>query len=961
MPNRRSASALAIALYEALDGATFLPPDIRPLGDMDANDAPSGAGEALAALGPPLSDATRIGTLASLVMKFHESRGGLPPASALVAARELARLLDQAALSGGADWDSLPGLVTDADIAHHWEDSVRFLDIVRKIWPDWLEAQGVMDPFARRIAAAEALAVHWQAVPPAGPVVIAGSTGATPDTRILMKAAMDLKQGCVVLPGLDLEMETSEIRRTPSHPQYALAGTLNALDLDLTDIPVWPGADETVAGKARRRLVHEALAPAAATADWLDRLEQLSEDDSLEAFTANALTGLTLIEAEDEAEEAISAALLMRETLETPGRTAALVTPDAGLARRVSALLKRWGIMVAPSSGTPLLQTPPGSFVALILDWALDPGDPVALCAVLKHELARFDEADVLVLERCILRGPRRWTDLADLEAHIPQRVQAEKTSPYSPLDEDTGQIAARLIAELNQSCGHALEPFKSETIDGPVAVQTLAALASSISPGADLWSGEDGAGTGQMLEAFAELAAPLGALPTHTLPGLMETVAMDRSVRPSAPDHPRLAIWGDLEARLQSADRIILAGLDEGVWPQRPAADAFLPRRFRQTLGLESPEARLGLSAHDFAQLACAPDVVMLRSKRRDDAPAVTSRWIWRLRTLAEGALGPDEARRQLGPEPGYDPRLWADALGKVDPLPNEFSSEPKPSPPLSARATQFSVTRINTLQRDPYAIYAEFILALSELDPLNAELDARQRGTATHEALERYEDEGTEKSAPRLLTLLEDELRLAGESEDTLAGSRAVNRRKIGEYLDTWRTPRLDSIEGKPVLEASGKLKLTIGEMNFTLSAKADRIDRLKAGGLSIVDFKTGAAPSNKQIGAGLEQQMPLQALIAQEGEFKGVTSGEVTELNYVAFKAEFKSTQIKGANKPPETPSELATLAKDGLIRLIDMYNDPTRPYLSAPRTQFIKYESAYTRLARRAEWAGDTSDE
>jgi len=80
----------------------------------------------------------------------------------------------------------------------------------------------------------------------------------------------------------------------------------------------------------------------------------------------------------------------MRETLETPGKTAALITPNASLARRTSALLKRWNVTVPPSAGIPLLRTQAGSFLALVLEWALDPGDPVNLCAVLKHPL--FDE-----------------------------------------------------------------------------------------------------------------------------------------------------------------------------------------------------------------------------------------------------------------------------------------------------------------------------------------------------------------------------------------------------------------------------------------------------------------------------------------------------------------------------------------------------------------------------------------
>ena len=958
VPNRRSASALAIALYEALRSETALLPDIRPLGEIESGEAPIGTAEALAGLGPPLSEATRIGALASLVVKFYDSRGGLPPASALAAASELARILDQAALSGTVDWDSLPDLVEDADIAHHWQDSVAFLEIVRRHWPDWLTDQGAMDPFARRLAAAKALADHWRGNPPDGPVIIAGSTGATLDTRVLMQAVTRLEKGCIILPGLDQGIAVTEILATPSHSQHALARTVKSLNLLPKEIPAWPGSDETGTASARRRLIQEALAPAAATADWLERLKTLAENDSKEDFTKKALTGLTLIEAEDEAEEALYAALMMRETLETEGRTAALVTPDAGLSRRVSALLKRWGVDVTPSSGTPFLQTHPGSLIALTLDWALDPGDPVLMCAIMKHPLATFDLTRVSVLERCVLRGPRRWTNLADLEDHITRRVKDDAGAKYAVISGEQGIVATGLVAKLREIFAPVSDVFSvTGEVDGPAIAGALARLAEGLSDKASLWSGRAGEAAADMLEAFAETTDQLGPLPKHTLPGLLVTICADRTVRPEGPEHPRLAIWGDLEARLQSADRFILAGLNESVWPQRPAADAFLPRRFRIPLGLDDPEARLGLSAHDFTQLACAPDIVLLQARRRDDAPAVSSRWIWRLRTLAEGALGKDDAEKQLTPSTSLDPRIWADGLTQLETcLPG--MAEPKPAPPANARPNRLSVTRINTLQRDPYAIYAESILGLSELDPLNAELNPRRRGTAIHAALEYFEEEGSEKSAARLLTLLETELIKAGETADRLAATRAISRKISDWYLETWRAPRRDKFQGKPFLEVSGTYEIKISGEDFTLSAMADRIEKLKSGGLAIIDFKTGAPPSKKQIAAGLEQQMPLQALIAREAGFKGIKASETAELVYVAFKAKYGATHIEV--KDTEL-MEIVEAAEAGLTKLITTYADPTQTYLSAPRPQFIRYASAYARLARRAEWAGDTSDE
>ena len=346
---------------------------------------------------------------------------------------------------------------------------------------------------------------------------------------------------------------------------------------------------------------------------------------------------------------------------------------------------------------------------------------------------------------------------------------------------------------------------------------------------------------------------------------------------------------------------------------------------------------------------------MTLLTSKRRDDAPAVHSRWVWRLQTLAEGALD-DKAKAALAP--AEDPRIWSAALKEVaETLPASFA-RPQPSPDVSNRPKKLSVTRINTLQRDPYAIYAERVLRLRKLDRLDAPIDARQRGTAIHAALEKFEETGRSKSAEALLSLLEEELRHAGQSDDEILSARAIHQRTVEWYLSEWRNPRSDHVQ-QIWLEVDGETTFDVHGEAFVLSAQADRIELLKDGALAIVDFKTGAPPSNPQINAGLEQQMPLQAVIAEDGGFTGVPAKSVAALEYVAFKAAHKASQIELKNK---SVSDLASSARNGLQTLLEGYARPDQPYLSVPRIQFIsQYAGVYDRLARRAEWAGEVSDE
>jgi ATP-dependent helicase/nuclease subunit B len=962
VPNSRSARALTLALFDAAGGKPILPPDIRTLGDLESEEAPPNAETALAGLPPAMSAARRLGALANLVRRYYAAQYqiDLPPASAIAAARELARLLDQAALSDAVDWSKLEGLVEQSDLASHWHGSVKFLKIITEAWPDWLAANNAMDPFARRLAAAKALAADWVAKRPAAPVVIAGSTGATPAGRVLMKAVLELPSGLIVLPGLDTDADGEAwdaIRLAVSHPQNALIDALDHLRVLPGDVGIWPGIPQRATDAARRRMIHEALAPADATADWRDTLKTLANatGSTVEGFAEDALDGLIVIEAPDEAAEAEAAALLMREALETPGETAALVTPDAGLARRVSALLKRWGVDVPPSAGVPLGRTQAGSLIGLCASWAIDPSEPVALTAAMKHAFVK-DREGLATLERHFLRGPRRWRDLAGLRASIDTRDQIEPYASFERPDQDEAvALVDRLIVMFAET---GADLSGRADVDGAQAAEQIAALAGRIGDAPLPWAGEDGRKASDLFVSIREISDQLGLMPPRALVELIHAQSAQMTVSAGLVEHPRLTIWGPLEARLQSAGLVILAGLNEDVWPHRPSPDAFLPRRFRAELGLNDPEDRLGLSAHDFAQLACAPKVVMLYAARRDDAPAVASRWVWRLKTLAEGALD-EKAAEALAPENGH-PLDWVAAMQArgTNSLPEDYSAEPRPTLHPDGWPKRLSVTRIDLLQRDPYAMWSENVLGLSPLDPMNAPLGPAPRGTAIHHALELLEEDSAPKTAAHLMELLAHELSRVGEPEEDWAARRAVWQRTVDWYL-SWRAGR-DTGGAKPKLEVNGRLEFDIAGYPFILSANADRIERTAIGELVIVDFKTGSPPSDKEIAAELSQQMPLQALIARAGGYEGVPAAPVAALEYLAFKAKPDARLVGVSNALPATPNELADKAEEGLKRLIANYRQPDTSFLSAPRVKFVKYDNGFNRLARRAEWAGDTED-
>lgn len=919
---------------------------------------------------PALSPASRRGALARLIQSWRTQQGDdpLPPASLLTAADELAALIDQAALVGGVDWSRLEALSTELapHLAQHWQVSASFLDIVMRGWPAYLKAADAIDAGQRRLAAAEALFTRWAGKPPKHPVIIAGSTGTGHATRRLMQAVLKLPHGLIVFPGVDSDLQGwAAVADAPSHPQHAMGETLKWLGISASDVHAWPGGAETPAEVSRRRLINEALAPAVETPDWTARLSKLAEPRTPQEMVTEALAGLSLVEAEDEAEEALAAALLLRETLESSHRTAALVTPEASLARRVAAILERWGLDIAPSSGIPLQRTSPGGFLLLLTHWVRDPGDPVHLLAVLKHEFASIGKSPadlqrmVSRLELEALRGPRRHASLEDLALRL-ETTRFEETDDEEKKQRNERRKRAlaecaafvRQIAKLHAPASAA---FAGERIDGKQAAEAIARLAEAIADGAHVWAGRNGECAARFITQLGELSDSMGAIAADDFPDFAETVMQRMSAAPDVAEHPRIAIWGPLEARLQRRDRMILASLNEGSWPKPAAADAFLNRTLRKQLNLPDPDERVGLSAHDFAQMANAPEVILLRARRVDDKPAVASRWLWRLRTLAAGGLGGrNEAEAALRPIENTDPLVWARAIRHVaDVTP---AAIPKPAPPVDKRElNRFSPSRAVQLIRDPYGDYAKRILRLEPLRRVGEDIDARERGTAVHLAVETFEAPGNTRTIDDLVIT---SLNEAGATPELIELEKPLWLRAGDAYL-RWSKQR-DGHRVDFETEKEARITFDSAAGPVELKAKADRVELLSDGTLAIVDFKTGQPKTAAQVERGLEPQLALEAAIAARSPFGRIGPAKTSELIYFRMSLSAQTTSEKnGQPLSFDTGStmDIAEASLKGLQDLIEQYADPNQPYYSKPRVEFAWSVSDYDRLARRAEWTTD----
>ena len=945
LPTRRACRALQETFLRLSEGRPLLLPRLEPLGDIDADELilaggdEGGAGGLDFDLPPAIAPLRRQLLLTRAILAAGHNFGSRPLAidQAARLAAELAQLLDQMATEQ-VGFEGLAGIA--GDHAEHWQRTVNFLKILSEIWPTMLTLEGALDPAERRnrllAAEAERLTRH----PPKAPLIAAGSTGSIPATAALLAVIAKLPHGRVILPGLDREADEATwkaIEADPVHPQHAMALLLQRFGLAPAEVAEWPTDGIASPPASRRRLIAEALRPAATTGAWGDLAREIDP-----ARAELALRGIERVDCPTAEEEAGVIALRLRQALEQPGKRAALVTPDRVLARRVAGELRRWNIEIDDSAGRPLAATPPAVFLRLAAAVIAEQAAPAALLALLKHPLAAVGVSPAECrhlarqLEQELLRGPRPRPGLKTL-------AQARGLTPeLKPFLARLARAAEDLKTAMARS-----KALPRDLLAAHVAFAQDLAASDAESGEARLWAGEAGEA---LAEFLAELSEALGDVPPiegRRWPALLESLLAGRVLRPRYGRHPRLAIWGPLEARLQTADLVILGGLNEGSWPQQVPVDPWFSRPMRRSLGLASPERRIGQAAHDFAQAWCsAPQLMLTRALRVEGAPTVPSRWLLRL----------DSLLRLIGIEPEtLHAGIWLGWQAELDqPGPVVPARPPAPRPPVAARPQRLSVTEIETWIRDPYAIYARRILRLDPLDPIDADPNAADRGSFIHEALEKFV-----KAFPD---------GLPADAKDRLL---ELGRQAFGEFLDrpsvrAFWWPRFERIAGwfveketarRPLLaesfaEAKGELLIELpGCRPFTLRAKADRIDRLAVGGLSILDYKTGGVPSMTQVGAGYAPQLPLAAAMARAGAFEGIGEAVTAQLAYWRLRG---GREIGDILMVPADPMILAAAAIARLKQLIAEFEDPAMPYLPVPDPDFLPAAGPYDHLSRRGEW-------
>lgn len=930
LPNRRACVSLRDAFVRDNGLKPSILPQIVPIADADEDEIflnGSANSEVLRQLPPAIDNYERLFLFTRLIIS-KPAEYGLPEmtfAQAFALAQDLAKLMD-VFYNEQLSFDGLKNLVPE-QYAVHWQETLNFLQIISKYWPQILQERGLCDMVNRKNALLKAQAEIWQNNKPSGQVVAAGITALFPGLKQLLKTIKNLPNGEIYFYGLDKQLEDEAWEQADeSHPQYELKQLLEFLQISRFEVrdAVKPH------NAAREKLVSEMMRPALSTLEW----RSLSTD----SLPSEATENLHLITTEDMGQEASAIAVIMRDTLNTASKTAALVTTDRNLARRVAAELERWQIKIDDSAGKPLHLTPVGIYLRSILE-------------VLE---ADFSDSSVLAL----LKSPfiRLNSDLASVRRRVRDYELALRTPAYSGIKKEIPEKLLQDVVLLKQTIRPLAELYANPQADFTALLQThlqvAEALSGSKNGGGDkvLWRGDDGRKAAALFSKVLPQLKVLEQIDPKQYAAVLTRLMATETVRPLYGTHPRLKILGPIEARFNQYDVVIVGEVNEGVWPVLPSSDPWMSRPMKKDFGMPLPEKAIGVMAADFCQLMCAPEVYLTRAKRVTGTPMNKSRWLLRLETVLK-AYG-KEAETLL------DYKYTSLARLQDTPAVQDKIVVPAPKPPIESRPRRLSASWLERLICDPYSVFAAKILRLKQLDAPDKDLSFADYGNLIHGILEefntKFPQELPSDAREQLINIGLNKFQSAEISAELRAFWWPSFLKTVDWVLaqEAICRPDIKQIYN----EVEGQMEFAAPAGPFIAEARADRLNFNKDGSIDIIDYKTGSIRSNKQVHAGYAPQLPIEGLIAASGGFskngRKIPTGKVNKLSY--WRLGNKITEIT------ETDKVLAQ-TRENLQKLISAFDFETTPYLARPNPKYVPKYSEYDHLERIKEWATEEDDE
>lgn len=911
LPDRYACRVVRDAFLAASDGKATILPRLLPLGESDDEDLfttdPYALGDDPSLL-PNIDPLERQIILMQLVSKAHNDET-LSPAQAFALAGDLAQLIDQA-ITEDVTLDQLPKLVT-GELAKHWEKTMVFLRLIQENWPKIMQERGEWDPTTRRKVLLEKKMAAMRRLKPNYPVIAAGITSHTQQSREFLQLIADLPQGNVVLAGFDPDYPMHYWKHIdPTHAYFGIKTFLDSCGLEPKNIPLWPLL-RTKPNATRKNLVYHALQP----------IENY--DLSTVRVPQEEVRSLSFCQSDTLQHEAKAIALILRETIETPNKTAMIVTPDRNLGRRIAHEMRRWDILLHDSGSTPISQSPIAHFFRLILEFC-DTARPVSqFLSLCRHPLFQ-DKQGLDELDLHYLRGSFSTDRLFSL------------TLPDAPTDlQKSFETTRRHLRFTQKAEAQSLHIWLTQHLE---AAEALSGGASH------LWRGEEAELLARHFIALRQLKQSHEIILTSQQYREFFQASLENiKLRPLQESHPRLKILSPQEAVMHEADTVILAGLNEKIWPSALPADPWLSQNMRKSLGFPDAAYLQGQAAYRFIQLFCRSHVVLTWSKKREGAMALPSRWLQQIFAVLE--------KNNIDTAPMHHKAVeWAQEWDRPSTL--QPRGAPMPQPDLKFRPKTLAVTDIREWFNDPYSLYAKKILNVKPADEIDHQVGSREWGTLVHGIIEEFLPQINKADAATLYNeIAERHLEeISVEALQKLRWQQQLDR--IGlELIAVYQNKN-----GAHHQEITGQMTRPIGKDSLTIKGRADLVTD-ENGALTLTDFKTGSLSSKKDILSGKDPQLALLGLIAQENGFAKLHDKSVEALQYVSVKGKLNNIL---SDQTLTAPQELIDANEERLTAHIDAYYQKLSPYqaLQKPGARYDTYEH----LKRTAEWAlPDTEDD
>ncbi len=881
LPTSRACRAIEKMFVEKI-GHAIIPPKLIPLGngldDLDDSNV--------------MDSSDRLLILLALIMAEQRATGNPESISlTLPLANSLIQMLDYITTEqiDVPNWDEL----VDDKFATHWVAKAKFLNLVTKSLPKIMSEYGVISSKQKQIIDAKSAIKKIDNNEITGKIIVCGSTASIPSTAELMQSVLRHKNGIIILPGAVHEMTEQTMQSviengSEHHPYFGIFRWLKKCNLKPSDI------QKLDYGISNIGFLNQCFEPT----------EKLPSDLKL--------NGVKLIECENESIESQTLALMIRDNIEQK-KSVLVVTPDIGTSYRISKHLSNMGTMADLSSGQPASMTAFGNLFIMILNAYLEPHNPVNILGILKHKFVycgitseqnkKFTEQ----LERHYFRKPITYETLNELKSEIISRdgtndefaswtttwinalIRPEnnffdytKHSIATLCKNNDNQYNAELYTDESKSAWLALNDLNQSIINGPLEIN-------------------------------------LADYKTLCMNTLQSTAIRNKNATSS-----NISVLGPIEARLLTADTVILSGLNEGMFPKNGFDHPWVNRKIIDEIGLPHPERKVGLMALDFMTLSCAKNVYWVRSKKMGSEITTESRFLSRVDVISK-RMGDKIEHCELYTK-------MAESLDNVEISP---ITPLEPRPPVNSRINNPYVTDLDLLIHNPYAYYAKCILKLRPLDEVNREIDSRDFGNLIHSVLEKINPNISENDLIKKLDF---------ESDKILPKKSVLRRFWHNRFVEIAPT-----VIKMLQLSINARTEIS-GSLNFgkhTIRARADRIWNDNDTG-HVLDIKTGTPPSKKSLNAGNSPQLPLSAsMLINEPGFINQSKCKTAIIHFLQL--QFRNTKLVTYDET--STSEMISATHDKIEKLFEYYSNPNTPFVYR-ETSEPKYQ-IYDQLARTTE--------